>query len=88
MEIIQTEKWSNDPKRDFEIYTYRDNNNDKLVIETAETTKGRRDKLDGIHREVQMKGEWNLKPHEYAGYDTALAEVKNSIFIHCHITEL
>ena len=88
MQIIQTEKWSNDPNRDFEIYTYRDNNNDRLVIKTAETTKGRRYKLEDIHREIPMKGEWNLKPHEYAGYEKALTEVKSSILIHCQLTNV
>ena len=88
MELIQTENWTNNPKRSFEIYTFRDNTNDRLVITAAETTEGRRDKLKDIQREILMKGEWRLKPHEYTGYQEALAEVKTSVLIHCHVTEL
>jgi hypothetical protein len=80
MQPIQTEKYST-IDRDFEIITFKDSNNDELVINSAEVTKGTRQHLPYTSR-VPMNGNWHLQPHEYEGYSDQLAAVKQSIIIY------
>lgn len=83
MELINTEKYGTE-NRDFEIHTYRDGNSNMLIIEPSEIIKGRSVRLSNLSSTVPIKGELNLKLHEYEGYESALAAVKQSLIIYSY----
>ena len=81
MQYIGEEKYYSDG-RDFEIYIFRDNNNDELVLESYEIVNGNRKyPLISSHK-VPMNGEWTLEPNEYPEYSEKLAAAKQSIIIY------
>lgn len=80
MQIVQIERYDTE-NRKFDIVTFRNNNGDALVIEAFETTKRRTEILPNNSSTVPMNGRWDLEPHQYQGYDEALARVKGSIYM-------
>ena len=74
MQHFQTEKYGTED-RDFEIYTYKNNNADQIIIEVKEVTDGKNDDLP-CRQVLSMNGEFNLPIEEYEGYGNRLAEIK------------
>ena len=81
MQLIQTEPFGTH-NRNFDIHTYRDTNNDSLVIEPVETTAGHKENVSHFKAYVPMKGIFDLPPEDYPEYQGALAAVKELLSTH------
>lgn len=84
MELLQSIEYPLG-NREFEINTYRDTNNDSLVIIPSETTPGKKDDVSYLKSFVHMKGKFDLKPEDYPEYGQALEMVKNSLVNYLHL---
>jgi len=84
MQLVKTEKYGT-VDRDFEIYTYKDNNNDRVVIEVSEIINSRNITVP-CRQEFLMDGNFNLPVEEYEKYPTHLSEIKGCIIIYTAAT--
>jgi ribosomal protein S24E len=78
MERIKTNQYTIH-NRHFELHTYRDTNNDTLVIEPIQTSTGKKQNVAHLKAYVHTEGVFDQAAEKYPGYKKALAAVKESL---------
>lgn len=79
MEYIREPEKFSAHNRDFAIYTYRDNNNNRLQLDAYEIINQKRELI--LTGYASMNGKFNLQPEEYSEYSGKLANLKQLIII-------